>query len=267
FPRAEGWREESTRDEDKVREWFTYPRKSMKGLGIDCGKSGIVAIDLDTGDGKDGLAEWKKLPEQQPTPMTVTTRSGGCHRFYRGPTGRVRNSAAEVAPGIDIRGNGGLVIAPPTRVWGSDGVYSLDNGIVPVEDLPELTHGMIEIIAARQGAARPRFDPAIHGAYRVSVSQGAPILEERRSRLAKGTAMRAAIFGYLSAIYQFDGAITELVIASPVPDSLRARIGEDILPLVLWDELDGEDRQCIDDVVTKGLAHPWENEPEDETLP
>lgn len=267
FPRAEGWREESTRDEDKVREWFTYPRKSMKGLGIDCGKSGIVAIDLDTGDGKDGLAEWKKLPEQQETPMTVTTRSGGCHRFYRDPSGRVRNSASEVAPGIDIRGNGGLVIAPPTRVWGSDGVYSLDNGIVPVEDLPELTHGMIEIITARQGAARPRFDPAIHGAYRVSVSQGETILEERRSRLAKGTGMRAAIFGYAVAVAQFEGAKAALDNATPDPDSLRARIGEEILPLVPWDELDDEDLQWIDDGVTKGLAHPWEIVPEDETLP
>lgn len=268
FPRTEGWREESTRDEDTIRAWFSSPRKSMKGLGIDCGKSGVVVVDLDTGDGKNGLEEWEKLPEQQPTPMTATTRSGGVHRFYRDPSGRVRNSAGVVAPGVDIRGAGGMVIAPPTRVWGSDGVYRLDGEIVPVSELPELSPGMIEVVTARQEAeGRPKFDPAIHGSYKVSRTQGEEILAERLRRLESGQGMRAAIFGYAVAVAQFEAAKAAADETEPDPDTLRAYIADQILPVVPWDELNDEDRQWIDDGVTKGLANPWELVPEEEVTP
>lgn len=267
FPRAEGWREESTRDEAKIREWFTHPRRSMKGLAIDCGKSGIVAIDLDVNDSVNGVEEWNKLPEQQETPMRVRTRSGGVHRFYRDPSGRIRNSASEVAPGIDIRGNGGMVIVPPTRVWGSDGVYSLEGDLVPVDQLPALTPGMIEIVTARQGASKPRFDPAIHGSYKVSRSQGETIIQNRLERLKSGQGMRAAIFGYAVGVAQFEGAKAAAENATVDEDALRAYIGENVLAVTPWDELDDEDRQWIDDGITKGLAHPWELVPEDETLP
>ncbi|PXY20860.1 phage/plasmid primase, P4 family [Prauserella muralis] len=269
FPRAEGWNEESTVDPEKVREWFATPRRGMKGIAIDCGKSGVVAIDLDTGEGKNGLEEWEKLPEQQETPMMVRTRSGGLHRLYRDPTGRVRNSAGDVAPGIDIRGNGGLVIAPPTRVWGSEGVYTLVNEIVPVTDLPELSPGMVEIIATRQETERPKFDPAIHGSYKVSATQGEEIVAERLARLESGRGMRAGIFGYAVGVAQLEGAkaATSRDGAEPDPDALAEHIGEQVLSVVDWDVLDDEDRQWIADGVTKGLAHPWELVPEEDVLP
>ena len=265
FPKAEGWREESTRDEETIRGWFTHPRKGMKGLGLDCGKSGVVVIDLDTDDTKDGLIEWSKLPEQQDTPMKVVTRSGGLHRFYRDPSGLIRNSASEVAPGIDIRGNGGLVIVPPTRVWGSDAQYTLENDeITPVDQLPELTPGMVDIVTTRQGAAKPKFDPAIHGAYRVSRSQGDEIVEERHNRLKSGMGLRAAIFGFAVATAQFEGAKAAQDEAVLDEESLRAFIGERVLDATEWKALDDEDLQWIDDGVTKGLAHPWELVHEDE---
>lgn len=267
FPKAEGWRDESTRDEATIRDWFTHPRRSMKGIGIDCGKSGIVVVDLDRSESVDGLAEWEKLPEQQSTPMAVLTRSGGRHMFYRDPSGRVRNSASEVAPGIDIRGNGGLVIAPPTVVWGSDSRYTLESDLVPVENLPELTPGMIELVTARQGASKPRFDPAIHGAYRVSRSQGEAIVATRLDRLKSGQGMRAAIFGYAVAVAQFEGAKAAEDDASMDDVSLMTYIGEQVLSVTPWDNLDEEDLQWIEDGVTKGLANPWDLIAEDEVLP
>lgn len=257
FERADGWDVHSTRDEDTIRDWFSIPRKGMKGIAIDTGKSGIAAVDLDRDGDKDGFAEWEKLPEQQDTPMRVLTRSGGMHRFYRDPSSRVGVSAGRVAPGIDIRGRGGFVIAAPTRVWGSDGVYRLENGVVPVEDVPALTPGMIEIITTRQEVSTPRFDPAIHGALRVSVAQGEQIIENRLDRLRQGRGMRHAIFGYAVAVAQFEAARAALNDTQMDPDTLAEAIGHRVLEVVPWDDLDEEDAHWIWDGVTKGLDQPW----------
>lgn len=262
-----GWTGASTRDEDTIRDWFSIPRRGMKGLGIDTGKSGIVAIDLDVNDRVNGVEEWNKLPAQQETPMTVRTRSGGIHRFYRDPSGRIRNSAGDVAPGIDIRGAGGFVIAPPTRVFGSDGVYTLGGELVPVADLPELTPGMIDIITARQDTAKPRFDPAIHGNYRVSLSQAESIIERRFERLREGRGMRSAIFGVAVGIAQLEAGKARRDGVELDPDTLAVYIAEQIQPVVPWPDLNEEDWQWITDGVVKGLAHPWEIIPEADALP
>lgn len=267
FPHAEGWNHHSSNSEDQVREWFAMPRKSMKGLAIDCGKSGVVAVDLDVNGSVNGIESWNALPEQQATPMTVVTRSGGVHRFYRDPSGRVRNSAGEVGPGIDIRGVGGLVITAPTKVFGSDGVYSFGNGITPVTELPELTEGMIEVITARQETQKPKFDPSIHGTYKVSEEQGREILAHRLERLKTGRGMRAAIFGYAVGYAQFEGALAARENATLDEDSVSEAIGRQILEVVPWEALDDEDVAWIADGVTKGLSQPWEIATNSEVLP
>ena len=43
----------------------------------------------------------------------VRTPSGGAHAWFRS-TGTIRNSASKIAPGVDTRGDGGYVIAPPS---------------------------------------------------------------------------------------------------------------------------------------------------------
>ncbi|QUH01418.1 bifunctional DNA primase/polymerase [Saccharopolyspora erythraea] len=258
FPHAESWNVHSTIDEAQVREWFATPRKSMKGIAVDCAKSGIVVVDLDVSDSVNGIEEWNKLPAQQPTPMTVVTRSGGVHRFYRDPSGRIRNSAGEVAPGIDIRGAGGLVITAPTRVFGSDASYAFGGAIVPVDDLPALTPDMIEVITARQETQRPKFDPSIHGSYKVSVEQGEEILRNRLERLKSGRGMRSAIFGYAVGYAQFEGAKAAKDDAVLDDDALTAAVARDVLEAVPWEALDEEDMTWIADGVSKGSSQPWE---------
>lgn len=267
FPKTEGWDVESTTDADKIRSWFTSPRKGMKGLAIDTGKSGVVAIDFDVNDRVDGLVEWEKLPEQQPTPMTVRTGSGGLHRLYRDPSGLIRNSANEVAPGIDIRGAGGFVVTAPTKVWGTDRTYGFEAGITPVDELPALTVGMVDIITNRQGTANPRFDPAIHGSYQVSRSQGAEVVSDRLKRLESPGGYRAAIFGYAVGVAQYEGAIAQQNDATVDEDTLTAYIFDQILSVVPWDTLDDDDVHWITDGVTKGLANPWEIVDDEDVLP
>lgn len=267
FPKAEAWDEESTTDESTIREWFATPRRGMKGLGIDTGKSGIVAVDLDVSNGRAGPSQWSELPEQQPTPMLINTHSGGLHRFYRDPTGRITNSAGEIAPDIDIRGNGGFVITAPTRVWGTDHAYTLDSTITAVSDLPELTPGMIEVITARQDSARPKFDAAIHGSYKVSSAQGASVVANRLDRVKSGVGMRAAIFGYAVGVAQYEGAKAALDDATIDEGVLFDFVRDQVLSVVSWEALDEDDEAWISDGITKGLAAPWEIVKDEEVLP
>lgn len=272
FPKAEGWNHESTRDENTIRSWFSTPRKGMRGVALDMGKSGTVAIDLDKSPTVDGFEEWSKLPEQQDTPMTVITRSGGMHRFYRDPSGRVGVSASAVAPGIDIRGVGGMVIAAPTKVWGSDGVYKLANGIVPVDQLPELTSGMVDIITVKQDRTKPKFDPAIHGSYKISVTQGEEILVDRLERIRAtapkgGGDIRSAIFGYAAGVAQFEGAKAARDGASLDEDQLIAAISVEVLNAAQYDTLNEDDLQWIAEGVAKGFASPWEIVADEDVLP
>ena len=83
------------------------------GIGVDCGKSGLVVVDLDVKNGVDGVAGWKQLNDGRPRrPYYAATPSGGWHLYYRDPAGRYRNCASQVAPGVDVRGVGGYVVAP-----------------------------------------------------------------------------------------------------------------------------------------------------------
>lgn len=112
----QGWEQRATTNQDRItRAWNTSPW----GIGIACGPAGLVVIDLDTGgsiNGTDSLRQIEADHNQQlPATFTVATPSGGRHLYYQQPPDtQIRNSAGTVAPGIDIRANGGYVVAPPT---------------------------------------------------------------------------------------------------------------------------------------------------------
>jgi hypothetical protein len=94
--------------------WQENPRYN---IGIATGAvSSIFVIDIDNGEA-DGEAEWDKLLDQHgvlmPTVEVITAR--GRHLYFRYPSVPVRNSAGKIAPGIDVRGDGGYVLAPPSR--------------------------------------------------------------------------------------------------------------------------------------------------------
>jgi P4 family phage/plasmid primase-like protien len=250
----DSWTETSTRDGDTIRGWFES--SSWDGLAIDCGKSGIVAVDLDVSGDKDGESEWANLPVQQDTPMMVLTQSGGRHLIYRDPSGLVTNSASEVAPGVDIRGKGGLVFTAPTRVRGG-GSYSLTGDLVPVVELPDLTDDMVRVITARQGNRSTSLAKQ-DGPYRMSEERAEAVIQSRLDKLSEGAGMRAAIFGAAACIAAFEAGKSVRDGDLLDTDSLTAMIEATILQLVPWDSLDEDDSRWITEGVEKGMAEPWE---------
>ncbi len=95
--------------------WRVSPSANV---GIATGKaSGIIVLDVDPRhDGDDTLAALEAENGRLPDAPTVLTGGGGLHVYFKYPPGadRIANSAGTLGPGLDIRADGGYVIAPPS---------------------------------------------------------------------------------------------------------------------------------------------------------
>jgi hypothetical protein len=73
--------------------------------------SGFIVADFDNKKGKNGFdafPDWEKL-----SPVAARTPTGGTHSYFK-DDGITRCSQGVIAPGVDIRGEGGYVIVPPS---------------------------------------------------------------------------------------------------------------------------------------------------------
>jgi Bifunctional DNA primase/polymerase, N-terminal/Primase C terminal 2 (PriCT-2) len=136
---SNGRRWGKTTDPDEIRRDFR--RWPDANIGVVTGKeTGIFVLDADTteGHGVDGIGELKKLIDERGLPDTLMAESpsGSLHYYFRHPGGdiKVQNSDSKIAPGIDIRGDGGMVLAPPS-IKPDVGEYKWLNDL-PVADAP-----------------------------------------------------------------------------------------------------------------------------------
>lgn len=147
------WADVATCDETMLTGWFdNYPDAN---IGIACGqRSGIVVLDVDAGHG--GYESLTKLIEKHgalPETPVSKTGSGGEHIIFKYPSGfDIRNSAGKLGPGLDIRANGGYIVAPPSiHPNGNAYEWAVDT------DLAEMPDWMIE---ALKEAPKPEAKPA-----------------------------------------------------------------------------------------------------------
>jgi hypothetical protein len=111
---------DATMDARRIKAWWN--RWPYANVGVPTGeRSGLLILDVDPRD--DGLESLAALERTGgPLPATAKTRTGGggVHVFFRYPAGeRVRNSTGRLGPGLDVRGEGGYVVVPPSRTRGA----------------------------------------------------------------------------------------------------------------------------------------------------
>ncbi len=98
---------------EELESW--YAKRPDANVGIVAGVvSDLVVLDIDaTHGGPESLADLER--EHGPLPATVECRTGGGgrHLYFRHPGGKVGNRVGMLA-GIDVRGDGGCVVAPPS---------------------------------------------------------------------------------------------------------------------------------------------------------
>jgi hypothetical protein len=126
---------DATTDEAQIRAWWARWPNAM--IGVPTGPaSGIWVVDTDIDVAKklDGEATLNQLIAQRGalplTLMTMTPR-GGKHRIFSWDASHdIRSSAGRIGPGIDVRGDGGYVIWPPSHT-ASGGEYRWDPDSAP----------------------------------------------------------------------------------------------------------------------------------------
>lgn len=118
-PALKDWPSNATTDPEQVQAWFSHGNANL-GLAMGTwGKSDtyLVCIDLDVHEAdKNGLEAWQRLTEQhgeQGAPFIADTATGGMHLVYQSPV-PISNNAGALAPGIDIRGEGGQIMVQPS---------------------------------------------------------------------------------------------------------------------------------------------------------
>lgn len=119
--------------EPQLRAWFTaWPDAN---LGIVTGSvSGLVVLDVDAkSGGEDALAAEEALSGALPMAPEALTGGGGRHLYFRHPGFEVPNRVG-IRPGLDLRGDGGYVVAPPS-IHPSGQPYRWRDGRTP-DDLP-----------------------------------------------------------------------------------------------------------------------------------
>ena len=131
--------------EQEVKAWWArWPRAN---IAVATGEvSGFIAVDIDPRHGGDeAIAAWQAENGELPPTWTVETGGGGTHYYFKWPGQRIRNGA-DVLPGVDLRGDGGYVIAA-----GSDhvsgGTYEWEVTGHPDEiDLAELPPPLLRLL-------------------------------------------------------------------------------------------------------------------------
>lgn len=100
--------------------WRKWPDSNVCIVTGEINNLFVVETDTAEGHDADGETSLKNLiaANNNDWPETKKTRSptGSIHYYFEWPAGNVNiiNSAGKLGPGIDVRGNGGMVIAPPS---------------------------------------------------------------------------------------------------------------------------------------------------------
>jgi hypothetical protein len=101
---------DATTDIVTIQAWWSDDRDY--NIGIACGPvSNIFVVDIDDAEAELGRLE-AQHGELPPTVEVITAR--GRHLYFRYPSVPVSNTAGKIAEGIDTRGDGGYVLAPPS---------------------------------------------------------------------------------------------------------------------------------------------------------
>jgi putative DNA primase/helicase len=113
-PRTKNGLSDATTDPATIRRWWTWwPRANV---AIRTGAvSGLVVLDEDSYKGGDASREaLERIYRPLPETVQQLTGGGGVHYFFAHPGTPVKNGVETLGPGLDIRGDGGYVIAPPS---------------------------------------------------------------------------------------------------------------------------------------------------------
>lgn len=137
---------DATKETFKIRTLFG---NRPYNIGIATGAiSGIFVIDI---DGPDGEVSFQQLQsEYGELPQTMTSLTGrGRHLLFKHPGIHMPSSVSKIAHKIDVRGDGGYIVAPPSRHKNGNYYEWSDKSGFDIADAPQWLIDLITIKPAQ----------------------------------------------------------------------------------------------------------------------
>ena len=106
---------DATRDSEQLVRWWTALPSA--GVAVACGRpsAGLIVLDVDPRNGGDeSLHDLQGLHGGLPPTPRVLTGGGGEHYYFRLPMSELAAVGASLGPGLDVKADGGYVVAPPS---------------------------------------------------------------------------------------------------------------------------------------------------------
>lgn len=185
------WAEKSTIDPEQIYKWWGHEWRVKlddgwstyytPNIGIDCGKSNLLVFDADAY--KDVYPDEDLLSIEDKQTITALTGGGGEHLIYNRQGKDYGNSTKGLPPGIDIRGDGGYIVAAPS-LHKSGNRYQWEYGYGPheIEPMPVPT----ALCAILDKATRRRINHEVGEANIEAVKRSARLVEQvlKRANIA-----------------------------------------------------------------------------------
>lgn len=126
-PAISEWPTLATTDPATIREWWI--RNPGSNIGIACGPSHLLVVDCDVkNDAANGIETWRSIRTEyqiEDTTPTQLTPSGGEHILYHSNGHGIHNSSGKLGLGIDIRADGGYIVAAPSILPNGEYVWDV----------------------------------------------------------------------------------------------------------------------------------------------
>lgn len=150
---------------ETIETW--YARWPKANVGIVTGAvSSLIVVDVDPKHGGEESLDALQA-SHGPLPLTpeVRTGGGGRHLYFRHPGGSVRNRVG-FALGLDLRGDGGVIVAPPS-VHPSSHLYQWVGAFPKLSDFAASPRWLLSLLRSPDA---PRGHPVEH--WRTVVHEG-----------------------------------------------------------------------------------------------
>lgn len=162
IPTLNDWPTRASTDPQEIRCWWN--QQPTANVGIATGEeSNLFVLDVDPDKGGDeSLRNLEKLYGALPITPQVLTGGGGHHQYFQHPGIRLGNSSGKLGPGLDIRTDGGQVVAPPSIHPKTGRTYEWEATHHPDDVLPApVPQWLLELLAEKPKAqtepSRPMF--------------------------------------------------------------------------------------------------------------
>ncbi|RSN60538.1 DNA primase [Amycolatopsis sp. WAC 04182] len=261
-PAITRWEQRATLEPDTIHRWWT--RFPDSNVGIACGPSGLLVLDLDAAHGPVpdqwanlGVAHGRdviallaaRARQRDPVDTLIVATPRGEHRYFRRPPGTtLRSTIGDRGRGLgwraDTRGPGAAVTAP-----GSIGRNGLPYTIVrdlPIADLPGW---LVAALTPPPPPPRPPHAPVLAATSRrvVAYVNAAVSAESRNVATAEKGQRHITLYAAAAALGELlaNGWITDHAITHHLTEAARRHLG---IADFTWNEL----TSTIRDGIAKG---------------